>query len=352
MRAMSPLFQMHRKHARLVAHMCTPVREPRQRPGHRRALQSTAHQHHGPRVLLLRIHWIVRILRLWPKLSALHATGLMQTRYYNGTTTIHIEPKEVDDETECDTFTGGKDVDIVYENSMLGIVEPNHCYKNPHDFEFILTYYDKTTNITPTNLGSGNSPVNDVETIQSVSNLQCYGTPSNTAPFWNFNSTLISDVSYSFSGYRNNSQKAGGVLPFSFNYSSCHSSDMTLWGGSILGPDTKYEGFKSVRNPTITGRFDNNSASLEISGLGVAYTAKLGREDESVLAGPVTITFTGQIDRNRSDDMVPSHNDTPRWNHTLGYVRELFKSQGSRSVAGVNSWVYGFGLLGLFVYFL
>lgn len=89
-----------------------------------------------------------------------------QARYYNGTTTIQVEPQDIDDETECDTFTDGP-IEIEYENSILAIVEPNTYYEEPHEFEFDLTYYDKSTNITPTHF-TGNSPVNDVVSLQSV----------------------------------------------------------------------------------------------------------------------------------------------------------------------------------------
>ncbi len=35
------------------------------------------------------------------------------------------------------------------------------------------------------------------------------------------------------------------------------------------------------------------------------------------------ITFEGFIDHNRSDEILPGRNDTPLWNHTLGYSKFL-----------------------------
>lgn len=78
-----------------------------------------------------------------------------------------MDPEDFDNETDCDTFTD-ETIEIEYENSILAIVESNGYYDEPHGFEFGLTYYDKSTNITPTHFTSGNSPVNDVVSIQSV----------------------------------------------------------------------------------------------------------------------------------------------------------------------------------------
>ncbi|KAL6857403.1 hypothetical protein ACO1O0_004838 [Amphichorda felina] len=253
--------------------------------------------------------------------------------YYNGTTTIHIEPEDYDDETECDTFTNGEPVEVSYEDSVLGILASDRYYSDPHPFEWVLRYYDKTTNITPTNFASGNSPVNDIETLQSLDDMAGFYSYDNDGPvWWKYDTTLVSDLVYAFSGFYNSSKDAGDLGPISFNYSSCHSSEPTLWGGYFLGPDHDVDGLNGASHPRISGRFDNSSVFLEITGTfkGVGYTDD--KNDESTLGGAISIRFVGQIDGDRSDDMIPTHNDTPLWNPTLGYSTMLFDNYGYKSV--------------------
>lgn len=280
-----------------------------------------------------------------------------QSRYYNGTTTIQIEPQDYDDDTDCDTFTDG-DIKIEYENSILAIVKPNSYYEDPHDFEFGLTYYDKTTNITPTSFSSGNSPVNDVVSLQSVREwvaksyhfssveLTCCRMDSYTsqglAP-WRFNSSLVANSMYSFTGYLNNSESYDGIS-IQFNHSTCRSTEPKVWSLGTQYLDTSIDGTGKSEFPTVSGRFDNNSAFLEIRGTFSGFPAQVGSNDETALGGLVTVQFHGQIDNARSDELL-FRNDTPQWKQTLGFSRMLFDSHGY--VVNVGALLYG--MLGLCV---
>lgn len=53
------------------------------------------------------------------------------------------------------------------------------------------------------------------------------------------------------------------------------------------------------------------------------------------------------------DDLIPSHNETPLWNHTLGHLEMIIdandeddENYAGRAVTVIGSWTYGFGPLG------
>lgn len=66
--------------------------------------------------------------------------------------------------------------------------------------------------------------------------------------------------------------------------------------------------------PTISGRFDNKSASFALMGL---YQASL--PDEPRWAGPISISFLGSVDSARSDELLAGNQ--PAWNPTLGFSK-------------------------------
>lgn len=163
-------------------------------------------------------------------------------------------------------------------------------------------------------------------------------------------------MSYDFSGYLNNSKDAVHALNVAFNYSFCSSEDILAeWGGAIIGPDDvdrePFDNLRGVHFPTISGSFDDETAFVEISGIFVGWAP--GPDDDSTLGGAMSIVFEGKIDRDRSDEMTPSGNDTPRWNHTLGYSKVLFdENLAGRAVYVLSSWVYGLGFLGVLMWVL
>ncbi|KAH6989838.1 hypothetical protein EDB80DRAFT_815775 [Ilyonectria destructans] len=114
-----------------------------------------------------------------------------------------------------------------------------------------------------------------------------------------------------------------------FNYSQCMSASDALYGGVIRERRNLLDRLNITDFPRVTGRFDNSSASLEIRGIFGGNT--LGHDDEgpmSFIGGPITISFLGVIDGNRSDTLLSSLNDTPEWNSTLGYSQTIYDEIG------------------------
>ncbi|OBT97911.1 hypothetical protein VE01_04012 [Pseudogymnoascus verrucosus] len=66
--------------------------------------------------------------------------------------------------------------------------------------------------------------------------------------------------------------------------------------------------------PTISGQFDNKSASFAPTGL---YQASL--PDERRWAGPISISFLGSVDSARSDELLSGKQ--PAWNPALGFPK-------------------------------
>lgn len=89
-----------------------------------------------------------------------------ELRYYNGTTTIRIEPQDFVDDTECDTFSPGP-IEVSYENSLLAIVKSNPYDLDKNEVTFSLKYWDKSLNITPL-FNTWDGPINDINHIDSV----------------------------------------------------------------------------------------------------------------------------------------------------------------------------------------
>lgn len=165
--------------------------------------------------------------------------------------------------------------------------------------------------------------------------------PSGTRPpYWQLESAHNSETSYSFSGHRNFSS----LQYLKFNCSQCLSS--AEFRGSIVNPPRRgADNPLNVTNfPSVTGRFNNRSASLSISGNFIGGSVSQGDDDNEVhLGGPITISFLGEIDELRSDTLLPSRNGTPLWNQTLGYSKKLYESTGTVLWAGKMAyWVCTF----------
>ncbi|KAL2021583.1 hypothetical protein VTK56DRAFT_6936 [Thermocarpiscus australiensis] len=256
--------------------------------------------------------------------------------YYNGTTTIRIEPQDYLDDTDCDVFSRGP-VEVSYGNSLLAILESDRSVPDQNEVTFSLKYWDKSLNITPTDNVYSNGPVNDITNIASIDTDY---NPSHI--HWRLNTSHLSATSYSFAGYSNDSVFAEIIR---FNYSQCDSPALAQYAGNLLQPHRYGDTLNVTSYPSVSGRFDNNSASLEIRGV---IDAKIPGSD---LGGPVTISFLGQIDRNRSDELLSSSNDTPVWHATLGYSKTLFQpSPAWRNE--LSTWLYVAGALGCVVWLL
>ncbi|KAF2751323.1 hypothetical protein M011DRAFT_483258 [Sporormia fimetaria CBS 119925] len=260
--------------------------------------------------------------------------------YYNGTTTIRIEPQDFIDDSECDTLFN-KAVEIVYENSMLAITKENEYIENANPLAFSLRYWDKTANITPP-WYSPDGPVDGVTDVSSVKFLTEDRPIGSIEPYWNLTSSHISGSSYSFEGYRNYSINPQVLY---FNYSQCRTLSLAEYQGIVLeyDPDDENGSLSDLRvlgPPVVQARFDNQSASITITGVFQGSARSDDPEEMNYLGGPVTISFLGRIDEERSDGLLPNRNNgTPVWNQTLGYDKgvdgkPLQKGAGSRAESG------------------
>ncbi|OAQ57636.2 hypothetical protein VFPPC_12538 [Pochonia chlamydosporia 170] len=172
---------------------------------------------------------------------------------------------------------------------------------------------------------------------------QTYEVYSNGArsPNWFLNTSQSSDVQYQFSGIAANDsffgtnfalnltqQCAGSSIPDSSEIEQC------LYAGSILQPFTfnnsnlgKIDWTKSIPYPQMKVQFDNNSASIDITGL-------FEMEPKSALVeivGSVDIGFSGTLDGLRSDSLLLGQGK-PKWNATLGFtIDSVIKSEAGRS---------------------
>ncbi|RDL40267.1 uncharacterized protein BP5553_00246 [Venustampulla echinocandica] len=267
--------------------------------------------------------------------------------YYNGTTVIRIDPQDFMDDEECDTFTDGP-VEVSYD-SLFSIFKSSRGSRSPNQVNFALRYWDKSLNLTPSH-NNWDGPINDITDIESV-DLNRYDQPAGR-PSWNLNSTYVSGSSYSFSGYRNDSLDPSFSLRF--NYSQCSTSILGEYAASVIDPP-----FKSVTSnlqvtdfTTVSGRFDNNSASLEIKGTIRAASSRNVKGNPSYLAGPVTITFLGTLDGNRSDNLLPNKNGTPIWESTLGYSKTMYGTKNAGGRGALDMRVYAVCLFGAFLWLL
>lgn len=110
-------------------------------------------------------------------------------------------------------------------------------------------------------------------------------------------------------------------MSIKFNYSTCDSAEKTLYGGSMATPSRGLDyGTLDVKTPRLRGQFDNTSASISIDGFYAVNPPKIRSQNRFV--GPISISFLGNIDRDRSDEMALSTNNTPVWKQTLGFEQE------------------------------
>ncbi|KAF2190750.1 hypothetical protein K469DRAFT_392042 [Zopfia rhizophila CBS 207.26] len=178
-----------------------------------------------------------------------------------------MEQQDYREDDECDTFAIGP-VEISYDSSLLAITKPNRYVEDQNELSFSLKFWDKSLNITPTaNLHDG--PINDMQNIESV-DFNHYSKHSSTPPppqtFQKINTTHDTDLTYSFSGYRNHSIYP---QPLKLNYSQCETVSIAEYLGHIPGPrETRSNqgGINVTDFPTVSARFDNGPASLEITG--------------------------------------------------------------------------------------
>ncbi|KAJ6780209.1 hypothetical protein PWT90_01936 [Aphanocladium album] len=244
--------------------------------------------------------------------------------YYNGSTTIRIEPQEFEENTNKDTKVSYP-VQVTYKNSILAIVKSNTYVEDQNEVTFSLRYWDSNLNIAPI-FDIADGPINSIQNIDSV-DMNRDSRPSGTQPpYWQLESSHDSETSYSFSGKRNFTV----LQSLKFNCSECLSS--SEFRGSIVNPLRRSgpDPLNVTSFPFVRGQFNNRSASLTITGTYVGGSrAESDRDNEVHLGGPITISFLGEIDELRSDTLLPSRNGTPLWNKTLGYTKSLYDNSGT-----------------------
>ncbi|KAK2806521.1 hypothetical protein FQN50_005804 [Emmonsiellopsis sp. PD_5] len=272
--------------------------------------------------------------------------------YYNGTVTMRMKvvdwTTEDDDEDDkpCDTFLD-KTLEVSYD-AVLAITKPLSEDENP--VMLILTPWQKGMNLTVDHNSDypwWNLPFR----VLSVPSPPKMGYPVDAKRTWNLTTSLVGDSSYSLAGaYRFDPEALSNTgIPVQFNHSSC-SFNQELYAGGILAPaNTSHLENLHVQTPQLRGQFDNSSASLSIDGF-FAVNAPNDRT-EGMLAGPVTVDFLGSIDRARSDDMLKPVNDTPMWDQTLGFKRDMNGEVSSAArVLGGLSAVFGYTVVSILAY--
>ncbi|KAJ3496249.1 hypothetical protein NLG97_g2796 [Lecanicillium saksenae] len=153
------------------------------------------------------------------------------TMYYNGSTTIRIEPKDFEEDTNKDTKVSYP-VEVTYKNSILAIVKSNGYVEDQNELTFSLRYWDSNLNITPI-YDSADGPINSIQNIDSVDMNRYYRPTGKVPPYWQLESSHNSETSYSFSGQRNFTVLQG----LKFNCSECLSS--SEFRGSIVNPSRR-----------------------------------------------------------------------------------------------------------------
>jgi hypothetical protein len=103
--------------------------------------------------------------------------------------------------------------------------------------------------------------------------------------------------------------------------------------------------------PSVAAHFDDKSASLEIKGTYIGAVDTDSKDNRSYMVGPITITFIGQLDSDRSDQLLSSSNDTPVWNATLGYSKTTLLHNDARRHE-FSAWLFILWVPGIVIWFL
>ncbi|GJN66786.1 hypothetical protein PLICBS_000808 [Purpureocillium lilacinum] len=219
--------------------------------------------------------------------------------YYNGTTKVRIEPRDIEDVNGRSCATAGRPVEFTLEKALLAVVKSNRYIEQQNDFTFSLAFWDESLGESPP-AEAGYLPLEQIQYIDSVSWLNTVDVPvldnDRSPPSWKLTTSHIGNASYSFTGARNASQPQ----LIGFNYTTCSSSVATAYVGSLLDPLSR-DLVKAKTYPAVTGRFDGSSASMEIKAVALLKSMSEEGKNSSYIGGPITISFEGKLDGNRSD---------------------------------------------------
>ncbi|OJD16929.1 hypothetical protein AJ78_02966 [Emergomyces pasteurianus Ep9510] len=245
--------------------------------------------------------------------------------YYNGTVTMQMNvvdwTTEDDDDSDkpCAAFLN-KTLEISYD-AVLAITKTVQDDRNP--IMVILTPWQSGINLT-SETHTADYPWWDLPfRVLSLPGPPKMGFPIESEPTWNLTTSLASDSAYKLVGAFNHDQEFSSTegISLKFNHTSC-SFNQALYAGAILAPEgNKHLKKLRVQTPQLRGQFDNASASLTIDGFFQVNPPKI--RDEGIIAGTISISFLGSVDASRSDDMLKPVNDTPIWDLSLGFKRDL-----------------------------
>lgn len=64
--------------------------------------------------------------------------------YYNGTTKVRIEPRDIEDVNGRSCATAGRPVEFTLEKALLAVVKSNRYIEQQNDFTFSLAFWDES----------------------------------------------------------------------------------------------------------------------------------------------------------------------------------------------------------------
>ena len=88
--------------------------------------------------------------------------------YYNGTTKVRIEPRDIEDVNGRSCATAGRPVEFTLEKALLAVVKSNRYIEQQNDFTFSLAFWDESLGESPP-AEAGYLPLEQIQYIDSVS---------------------------------------------------------------------------------------------------------------------------------------------------------------------------------------
>ncbi|EEH46672.1 uncharacterized protein PADG_02770 [Paracoccidioides brasiliensis Pb18] len=264
--------------------------------------------------------------------------------YYNGTVTMQMTvvdwtTEDDDDDKPCPAFLD-QTLEISYD-AVLAITKTVQGDENP--IMMVLTPWQRGINLTTQRDTDYYRWERLPFRISSLPDYPRLGFPINSKRTWNISTSLTSDNAFSLAGAFNYDPKSSSNpwINLKFNHTSC-SFSQTLYAGAILVPRNRRNRLKyeTIKGPQLRGQFDNRSASLTIDGFFQVNPPSI--PEEGLISGPIRIGFLGSVDASRSDDMLKPVNDTPMWNMSLGFDRDLSGkiSAASRIAQGLSTTMF------------
>ncbi|KAJ5433536.1 uncharacterized protein N7458_012692 [Penicillium daleae] len=271
--------------------------------------------------------------------------------YYNGSTTIEIEPfggiaaqeEGTNDATWCPNLK-----DKTYStkfDTILGLTERSKYNAGNNPLNAFLTLWDVGYNFSSLNASQGITDLPWDWALFSSLPLDSYN-GSFTEPDI-FNLTLAEttkapyNLSSTFTQYGSEST-FDTTFPILFNMTSCNGTQDIDWSGYMISnyywPSTGSN--VSYPDPTLDIVFDSKTAKLTINGYIQAVegceekpTNQDFCEADTIIEAKMTVTFEGTIDSYHSDELETA-SSKPAWIKTVGFNNITQTSGNSTSGSG------------------